>query len=69
MSTATQIAAIEAALETGAMTVTDENGRTVNYGTRKDMLDALARLNAARDHASAGRGFAINTLKSSGTRG
>jgi hypothetical protein len=63
------ITAIEAALDIGAVSVTDENGRTVDYGSRKDMLQALGRLKTSQDHASAGRGFAINTFKSSGARG
>jgi len=68
MSTATIIAAIEAALEVGATSVTDENGRTVAYGSRADMLDALARLYAGQNTSSAGRAFAINTFKSSRAR-
>ena len=69
MSTATQIAAIEAALAIGATSVTDENGRNVNYGSRKDMLDAISRLTASQQMTAKGRGFAINTVKSSGPRG
>ena len=69
MSTATQIAAIESALDVGAVSVTDENGRTVNYGSRRDMLDALSRLKSAQQQSAAGRGFAITTFKSSGPRG
>jgi len=69
MSTATQIAAIETALETGATSITDEHGRTTNFGSRKDMLDALAVLESKLQQAATGRGFAIGGIKCSGTRG
>jgi len=68
MAVADQIAAIESALEIGAVSVTDENGRTVNYGTRKGMLDALGRLKASQQQSSAGRGFAVTPFKSSAAK-
>jgi len=68
MTVATQIAALEAALATGAVSVTDENGRSVNYGNRKDTAAALAALKATQQEAAAGRAFAINPLKTSGPR-
>ena len=68
MSTATQIAALEAALETGAVSITDENGRTVNYGSRADTIAALAVLKAVLQESSTGRAFAISPIKTSGPR-
>lgn len=69
MSITTQIAAIEAALDTGATSVTDENGRTANYGSRKDMLDALDRLKGQQEGAGGNRRFAITQFRCSGTQG
>tara|TARA_Y100000310_G_C20146909_1_gene562894 strand:- start:347 stop:556 length:210 start_codon:yes stop_codon:yes gene_type:complete len=68
MGVAEQIAAIESALETGAESVTDEHGRTVKYGSRKEMIAALASLKSTQQATSVGREFAISPLKTSGPR-
>lgn len=68
MSNATMIAAIEAALAVGATSVTDENGRTINYGSRADMLDAIARLEARQDSSNGTRRVAFTQVKPGGTR-
>lgn len=69
MSVAEQIVALEAAIQTGAVSVTDENGRTVNLGTHAQKLEALAALRNRQQETSAGRAFAISPLKSPGPRG
>ncbi len=69
MSTAAIIAAIDAALVIGATRIEDEHGREIDYGTRKDMLDARGHLQGEIQQSASGRGYAINTFKISGTRG
>lgn len=59
MSVATQIAAIEAAIEKGALEVEDENGRRVRYHSLDLMIAALSRLkaNQAGSSTAFGMGF------------
>lgn len=61
MSTATQIAALEAAIETGIKTVT-ENGRTVTYHSLAEMQNALSRLHAQQNATTSGRTFALTKI-------
>jgi len=63
MSVATQIAAIEAALEIGARSTTDESGRRIEFHSLRDMLDALAALNSQEQTSGTGRNFAFLPMK------
>ena len=68
MGVAEQIAALQSALETGAESITDENGRTMKIGKATDVIAAIAALKASQQAASVGREFAITPLKTSGPR-
>lgn len=68
MGVAEQITALETALGTGAKSITDENGRTITFAGPKEILAALSSLKSGLQESSAGRGFAISPLKTSGPR-
>lgn len=61
MSTATQIAALEAAIEAGVKTVV-ENGRTITYHSLTEMQAALARLYSQQNMTASGRAFALTKV-------
>jgi len=69
MALADQIAALEAALAAGVLSIS-ENGRTVTYPSPEALTKALASLYAQRSHSSgsAGRGWAMTKLASPGTQ-
>ncbi len=56
MSVSSQIAALEAAIEAGVKSIT-ENGRTVTYHSLDEMLKAVGNLKAQQAASSGGQGF------------
>lgn len=68
MSVATQIAALETALATGAKSVTDEHGRKVEFAGPTEIIAAIASLKSSLQESSTGTGFAIQPLVTSGPR-
>ena len=62
MSLATRIAALEAAIGTGALSVTDENGRSVRYANPSELLGALAALKGQERLAAGGSPLAYRKV-------
>jgi len=63
----TDNAAIGSAAEealSGPQSTTDAEGRSANFGSRKDNLEALGAANTAARMGSVGRPFAVTPFKS-----